>query len=621
MRRLLILVSWLILIGAIGVVVTVFGLVSSLAGLSEIGSLLGVAGGLGAVLITMLSDQERIGNWIVKGPFNRSARRLRRKSTSGFEVANQRTLMASVIAATETDSDLPGNVLAEAIAGFGDHPGGVVTPSDLRSYRNWLHGAVRSSKDSALNRLLVPSRSAAVAAIAERVVDGLDQFLHHEVVKARELTRVAVVRGKGEPDDGIRFSDFVTAFTGALVLVDAAQTRSGSPASLKVWHDRSYRPASDGARHYSDLHAHDPSIEPVENGCRWGEAMRNETRSRADDYDGRVLDLKAVSLVRDRRNGFVEIVMMTDETCYAATEVSPWACKGLGIDDDDGTTPRWEIDESAADARRVESPRSKLTIVTAFAAIILETTGAKGIEHTLVLSQRASGVRNGGDVISITGGGVLNLSVEGKPGDEDPDGFPDPTGTVIRELGEELGLSLNREDVVPVSAHILNQRGPHTTARSVTTGQLVATASFAVHLPMTMSELRAQRVHASSHSGLYESTDLVEFPMSTMGGSGEGDTGRLRAATEFARSLKDRSGEIDQQSMIAALYASAAQYTIPVTVRAFAEVWGKPWYVDPWSPRLEANSTEHDRLARPLDRQLDRVSMERIREVEARLWS
>jgi 8-oxo-dGTP pyrophosphatase MutT (NUDIX family) len=389
-----------------------------------------------------------------------------------------------------------------------------------------------------------------------------------------------------------------------------------------VWHDRSYEPSEDGARHYSDRHVHDPSRDSQDEKCQWGAMMRNENRSRADDYDGRVLDLTGVKLVRDKRNGFVELLLLTRESCYAATEVSPRACKGLVVDDDDVRTPRWDISPTIMNINKVESgdaqAKPMVTLVTAFGALILDEADEEGIKHSLVLCRRASGLRNGSDVLSITGGGVINLSIEGMPGDEDSQGFPDPTAAVLRELQEELGIRLERSDAVPISVHVINQRGPSTSVGKSGKGELVATAAFVVHLPMTLAQLREQRVHASSHSGLYESAGLVQIHLpSLIGQKGDSDEERKNnAACAFAIALKANAGELDQQAIIAALYASAAHYSIAATVKAFATVWRRPWYEFAWSNELEKTKVDHDRLARPLDLQLDLISRARVSEVD-----
>jgi 8-oxo-dGTP pyrophosphatase MutT (NUDIX family) len=619
MIRLTILIAWVGFIWVVGVVLDLFSLVPDLSGLSDIGSVLGVAAIVGAVILAMLADLGAVNRWVAAGPFRRAGRRMRRK-VSAFTKDDQKILLKLLLTEEHASADLPGNVLAEAIARFDRDPSMLVSPESLAPYRNWLQDGARRSRDSALGRLLIPSRVSALADAAERVVAALDRFLLDEKILAEELTRIRVVRAADAPDDQIRFSDFVTAFSGAVVLADATQTRGGCAADLKVWHDRSYAPQLDGIDRFNKRHRHDPADSNQRETCAWERTMRQSPKTRADDYDGRVLDLKSVSLVRDSRNGFVNFVLNTTESCYAATEISEGACKGLGVDDDDSLTPRWELNATSMEATKSAGP-SRLALVTAFAAIVLQFPDGTSIQRELVLSRRASQVRNGGSALSITGGGVINLSIGGFPGDEDDDGFPDPIAAVIRELEEELGITVPRSAVSPEAVYIHNQRGAWGKPGAASTGQLVATTHFTVQLALTYDELKQKRVHASRHGGLYESTGTVSFALPAASESLRGDDKRqLEAATTFARSLKEKSGYIDQRAIIAALYASAAAYTIPATVSAFAQVWRKPWFEDAWSPELEAGRSGHNRLARPLSLQLDAETLRRVESVANALW-
>jgi hypothetical protein len=350
--------------------------------------------------------------------------------------------------------------------------------------------------------------------------------------------------------------------------------------------------------------------------------MREQPKTRADDYDGRVLDLRAVATIRDRGSGTVNFVLLTGETCYAATEVSPWACKGLEIDDEDRAVSRWRFDERQLIANREGPSGTRLCLVTAFTVIVLEEVVHGKSRNTLVFSRRAAGVRNGNSVITMTGGGVMNLSVGGFAGDEDGLGFPDPALAVQRDLKEELGVDVPKELITPVAIHVSNERGPATTPERKGTGQLVAAAAFVTRLAMGIDELRALRVHASAHNGRYESAELVAVSLPVPEDErGKADRkGADVAARAFARHLHQLSGELDQRAMLSALYVAANTYGARVAVDAFSQVWPGPWYEQQWSHDLEVVPVVHNRLARPLEGQLDRETFNRVEGVRSAVW-
>lgn len=645
MVRFLYLIAWVLFIGGLVWLLNKAFVLPQLPILSEVAALLGVAGISGVVFLAMIGDFERIGTFVAKVPYRRVGWRLRLKLWRWSDLLkmpgalrchrqirrNQKLLLRMLVGIDSTNAALPGNVVADAIneiesaleveSALKVEMG----PSDFRWYRNWLRASVRPSRDSVIARLLAPTRATALADAAERLVLALDSFLLHEPINSEELTRVRVVREMGAADDQVRFSDFVSAFSGAIVLADSTQTRSGCAADLKVWHSRSYAPQTEDpaegrVANFDDRHQRDPSLRSRNATCEWESTMRKRSKTRADDYDGRVLDLRAVKLVRDSRNGFVNFVLQTTETCYAATEESRYACKGLRVADVDPLTPRWTVDETTMVSKQTQDP-SRLALVTAFAGVVLQYSEKGSLKRALILSRRSHDARNGASALSITGGGVVNLSIGGFAGDEDEEGFPDPIAAVIRELEEELGIVVPRSSVNPEAVYIHNQRDAWTSKDRTATGQLVATTHFTVNLPMTFLGLLERRSHASRHNGLYENSGLVSIEMPPAGRNGEVTDKQNRAAAgRFARSLKGLSGTVDQRAIVSALYASAAIYTIRATVSAFSSVWRQPWYKDNWSGKLETYHSKHDRLARPLANQLDVATFARVSTLSKELW-
>lgn len=204
--------------------------------------------------------------------------------------------------------------------------------------------------------------------------------------------------------------------------------------------------------------------------------------------------------------------------------------------------------------------------------------------------------RNGAGVITVFGGGVVNLPVGQAEGDEDGDGFPDLAAAVCRELSEETGLRIEPDVVRPVTTYLLNERGPDLDGSGRGRGQLVATVAFSITLEQSFDDLVRLRVEASPSKGRYENSGLVPVDIPAVR---PGDDPTV-AATRFARSIHDLSGELDQRGFVAALYTASEIYSPEVALASFAQVWPQGWWRGSWAPGLEPSGTHPDRLAAQL---------------------
>jgi 8-oxo-dGTP pyrophosphatase MutT (NUDIX family) len=288
-----------------------------------------------------------------------------------------------------------------------------------------------------------------------------------------EFERYRPAVGGGPPDgaDGASFAAFVTAFSGSVVLADAAESRSVCAEKVLVWHSRRFHgdvSVSDMTADPSYLrgryeHSHKDGV-----GCEyWGERRR-----RIGDFDQRVLHLRSVALAEATAENGLAIVLETSETCYGISEFggAGMGCKGVvaefsGADHLNDpvffrrSTPSALPDGAQSCDYRIarENPDAgRITLLTAQLALITA-------DDKLVLQHRASSVRHDADVIGTSAGGVISLGGMIPSGDLDDHGWPDPTAAVAREAREETGIRIEPASCQPLCVYLLNVRdAPHT---------------------------------------------------------------------------------------------------------------------------------------------------------------
>ena len=633
MTRLLLLVAAVATILLLTAASAAFGGAPWWENLSRVDALLSsllAVGALGAFFLTG-------GRWLSRAVVRAPMRRAWRAEGMPRDRALREASIEAVVAHAAGSAVRPGRLLAR-LAMIEEAAGPRRWPWASARRISWFTAVSERLTDGLIPRLLSPDTSRAVAALCEAAARADDDFLHYRPVPSELLARTQVMPVRGAGDEavtGVLFRDVATVLSGALVLADGVQCRGGAVHRLRVWHSHANRPSgtSFGATHALGARRVDGDRQE----CPWGMALATQAKTRAGDFDGRVVELEGVALVQDDRSEGVDILLRTRETCYAATEViaagpaggtADLRCKGLDRESATVRSPRWltlepEVDGPASvhsrpdtlSARRVEVQTSRLGLLTAFAALVLQypSTTHPGLDRSLVLAQRSALTRNGAGVLSVAGGGVVNLPVGSWPGDEDADGFPDLAAGVRREIHEELGLDLAPDQFVPMAAYLMTQRGPVLGSAAPTpghgTGELVATAAFMVTVDMDFRTLQARRTHASPSKGRYENAGLVSIPVPHVASA---DPAALAsAAVEFVHTLTEGHGaRLDQRAYVAALYLAVDAFGAPAAVSAFAAT---PWWRMSWDDSLDHAGPQTPRLTLPPSDLVDDSSAVRLR--------
>lgn len=415
-----------------------------------------------------------------------------------------------------------------------------------------------------MNRLVLPATSARAS---ERIVDLHDTLESFAALEPVPLAEVA---------DGRDFATAVSTLTGAVVLLDALATRGGVAAGTHVWHSDEYEGSLDAGGLFEELH-----IKGAQS-CAFEGQFREKESTRADDYDGRILTLRGAALVRDPRRGGVYFLLDTAETCYAATEYASTRCKHLPDAAHPGTAFRlhealmlWERDSAS----------TALPMLTTSAAVLLDPAGDSD-ERALLVMRRSGRVRHGAGGLAVPGG-VMNLGAGPVRGDEDDTGSPRPAAAVARELLEETGLDVAPENWTPLGLVVVNERTRGSATRSGATGQLVATLLYMATLETSIDSVRRARDRLATHAGRYESDSLDVIPMPRPQSQ---DAAAFEACADSVVITLDRlSTELDQRTLVAALYVAERLYGTPSMMAAFQTTTSTiPWWARPWNGELDS---------------------------------
>lgn len=526
-------------------------------------------------------------------------------------------LRTSITRSREQDLATAGRLFAEATGARASHR--AHWPWESPWVGDWLRVSAQSIEDSLLLRILIPERSKSTAALMRSMSADHGWFSGLRPAPLEILRRGG---GEGARSDGL-FMDYVTRFTGAVVLADAIQTRTGLAANAKVWHADCYVPSiTNPLESFEDSHGEvaggldrDGRVE-----CRWGATLHRDPRTRIGDYDGRVLNITGVALGSDPSTGELNFILTSRDTCYAATERSPQACKGaLETLRDAAYDAPWIRDRRTLTTTRDGRGHARLNMLTVFATLIVTPTIESGGPRSIVLSERASSLRNGPGVVSVVGG-VMNLPNRTATGDIDDKGFADPRRAIAREVHEELGLEIDQDQLAPTSVFTYNQRSPGRSAR----GQVLTSISFTATLRTSLEALERQRLSQSKANGRYELDRLMCIELPYPDEELDRPEALQTAASALAKSSRGLAPRLDQAAMLAILYASAESYGMTATIKAFNTHWDMPWLATGWM----GDSAQHDdaapieaRLVRPISSLIDPAWFDDVRRAGARTWS
>jgi ADP-ribose pyrophosphatase YjhB (NUDIX family) len=560
--KVLVWVFWLAtlvltLIAVSGVLPATSWLTQELYLLSTISSLVGVLLFLGSTLVILLVGSKASSKLVVRSVLGRPIN-TRRLGSNSLAVGMREAFIQSL----EDPRSNPNSILAIAVSESGCQT--PVWPWDLSSVAAVVSDYQSRVQRSLVLRLLLPDIGKALANNIEQTLSFLEELAALGEVEKEEFLKTGI--GKNGQK---LFSEWVSSKTGALVLADGAHTRAGYPKNIRVLNLGNFRNSTSYSPKETYFSTH---VGPLAR-CDAGAKMREQSKTLADDYDGRVLDLVATAVVRNPLRSGVELLMITGESCYAATEVDPdLRCKDLtaGVELGIGFSNSKGLKFEASSSRN-----RRTCLVTVTALVISESVSPGGsTQSNIILLRRPKEfvVRNGSDV-SAPPGGVVNISSDSKNANPTPDLHE----AIREELQEEMGLELQAKSIAPFGVFIVNERGPK--GRS----QLVATAGFIARTSMSVDEIRSKHSEASNHEGKYESIsyDVIPLPeprqLETLSEDEKG-----QEAEKFALAILEFANVIDQTTVVATMYLSAELFGKQLTTEAFDRVWEKPWQQMDW---------------------------------------
>ena len=451
-------------------------------------------------------------------------------------------LRLPILDVLEGSPSTPGDVVAELVREWSWSSSLVETLQRAERLHRLFTAAARPRSTSLLAGALYPIDVASLRAFDVEVAAALRVFADSRPVPS--------VQARSR--DGISFPMFASALSGAGILIDSSTTRALHVDGLKVWHRRSYRDAKLVPGDYTDMHRPPSQALPTSRRCEYWV----ESAVQPGDFDRRMLDLRAVSLVVDEIAGTVSFLIETTETCYGSSERGDLSgCKKVPV-----LTGGHETNDPVFrdDGDRVKGAAdSRLCLLTSYLTVITA-------DGCVVLAHRSRSVRNGADVLSAFAGGVVEINEPGPAGDVDERGLPDPIATVIRETREEVGLELPKEGVRPVTVFLVNSRGR--TAATQAQGQLVAVVLHLARVGRTFSDLERLAEHGSDLSrGRFEWDRLEACPSTT--------------PEAIAGWAAERSASLDQHGLLSLVYASMTLHGPEQTMEAFATAFaGSPWW-------------------------------------------
>lgn len=503
------------------------------------------------VAVTLLRRSEAFRRWSLGLPLRHAIRQSAGGTSTVADLAellNVPPRLGAVVAALQAPSlrvldgeDLtPGDAIAELVlAGRGE----VSSANSGAALLGAVYGkSVRGSNASLLSRVLYPEEVSRVTEFHGNMVRALAPFA--------QATAVTPTRSHATPGQGSSFPGFVTALSGAAVLVDASAIRSRHADGVLIWHRRHYRDAQGEVCNggYSELH--DTGF------CQFWQPEAQLP----GDFDRKMLDLRSVALVESSAEGSIKFALGTWETCYAATEQGDaHGCKKVPVDPGKVDAALDPIFSRKAH-ELLQPTQSRLTLLTSYVSVLTS-------DGFLALIQRSRSVRNGAGVVSATAGGIVEIDAPGPSGDVSALGTPDSTVTASREAAEEIGLDLPPECIKPVAVFLANAR-----ERTVTPGgrgQLVGVVLNLARTDQTLDQLRRGGDARSDMSrGRFEWDEFVACP-----------TNSVHAMASWARMA---APDLDQHGLLSVVYSAMTLYGPAATRSAFEHAFLEgPWWCGP----------------------------------------
>lgn len=580
------------------------GIVSRLGDIARVSAVVTFSGTLLILLTVLIADSKIVVSFLIRGPMRRAFGEIQRNkgvtlSPAATELIN--ALTKEIANVSNVQAKTAGSILSESLASFSSNLDDR-WPHNLRGVSTWASKASNALQRSLLNRVLIlESNKIAITKLSEVAELSTTYEAQIPVVYA-ELANSLFDNSSNYAN----FADFVTQFTGAVVLGDAVQTRPGVAMRARIWHQASFEPINRVGNNEEEQYKarYEDSHGIYSRNCVFENELRKSSKSRVGDYDGRVLNVNGVALTQDARTGEIELLLSTSETCYAATELSDQACKGpiQGAVSDIAMDAPWEEDPKFAIWGRAEYRGRRLSLLTVNVAIIMGYEINGETRAGLLYSRRSTQLRNGNGVRSIVGG-VMNLPVDQTGGDVGTNGAPDPQVAARREVLEEIGVDINPEQLFPSSVSLFNQLDPPQDPKSKQRGQLVTSIGYIAHVNMSLEQIRQQRMHVSAGVGRYELEHLGEIPLPPIETDAvDLDAAKLTAAVQLAKETAYLCRSLDQVTMTALLYVAAGIYGTSATYRAFTEHWPLSWSENYWerSGNTDVSAKEATRVARDL---------------------
>jgi 8-oxo-dGTP pyrophosphatase MutT (NUDIX family) len=581
------------------------------ANAAAVGTAIVSLGALVTVAEMLLRRWPRFRRWTLSAPLRVATARPRASRPDGIQrddlvvlaeefgsVRDFRAVLARLLFRAESNQ-AAGFILANLLA---EPPASPSRPQQagLRGEHHWTRlapvllrvfsVAARQRSTRLVARVLYPEDVLTYSALFAALGRALQQLAVSAPV-AYDRYRPAVGEEPGQGGDQPGFASFVTAFTGSIVLADAAEARSGCAEQVLVWHSRRFHrdlatgPAP-GNTEYLSWRYEDTHRDGV--GClRWA----GERPRRIGDFDQRVLHLRSVALAEATAEDGLSFVLETSETCYGITEggAAGMGCKGvaarLGQDDPDDPVfyRRWKSVPPGGAAgtpdyriARLSPDSGRVTLLTVQLALI-------SADDKLVLQDRSAGVRHDARLIGASAGGVVSLGGVTPSGDIDSIGWPDPTAAVIREAREETGVTLPPDSCRPLCVYLLNLRDTGAPGGEIPPGgQLGAAVLYLARTTLDSRRIElSAKVSSDQARGRFEHSGLAFCPL--------GDPERTAAW------IAGHATRLSVHALMACTYTAMITFGRPATEAALGHAFAeRPWWmVSPYAqpvPRLVRDS-------------------------------